>query len=297
MTDYLALAPEDGPNFSAGTTGYRIDLEDRQLLVQKLKAATELWEYACRTGPSWDEPDEIDPRAWFDVHNQGRVGSCQGFSACDGAEYTLMIAQGVERQLSPGWTYLASQEDDGLLGRDSGSTLAGGSAALRRGIPEDSVFGYTDNYASLSKAYRAQKQAILNSGHLYQVSGAVRIVDSNACRAFLSGWTGCVQIGIVWSIKLTNQWEIASYSATGGGGHAVLLCGYLKHPTWPEGYGFLLKNSWSKDWGKGGWALVKPSAFDSMMRSRGAVGIGRSDMLAPSPRQERVDHYRAIALK
>lgn len=293
MNDYLSLPPIGPEPLDPGTTGYRIDLEDRPLLVQKLKAATELWEYSCRSS-SWEEPDEIDPRGWFDVHNQGRVGSCQGYSACDAAEYTLMIAHGVERQLSPGWTYLASQEEDGLLGRDSGSTLAGGSVALRRGIPEESAFRYQANYSTLLKNYRSQKTSVMEGGNLYRVSGAVRIMDSGACRAFLGGWTGAVQIGIQWSVKLSSGWEVSSYSASGGGGHAVLICGYIKHPTWPEQYGFLLKNSWDRTWGKDGWALVKPSAFDSMMRSRGAIAIGRSDMLAPKPRQERVDNYRSV---
>jgi len=294
MTD--PMHDPDGSGLDAGNTGYRIDLEPRRELLQNLKVPTELWEYMCRTGPSWEEPDEIDPRGWFDIHNQGRIGSCQGFSATDAAEYCLMISHGIEMQLSAGWTYLASQEQDGLLGRDSGSTLSGGSTALRKGIPDDASFPYSSSYSSLLSAYRSRKQEVLSSGNLYQVQGAVRIQDSQACRRFLAGWTGCVQIGIIWSINLSNGWEIQSYSASGGGGHAVLICGYVKHPTWPEGYGFLLKNSHSLSWGNKGWALVKPSAFDGMMRSRGAVGIGRSDMLAPKPRHERVETYRSIVL-
>lgn len=234
----------------------------------------------------WEPPPEIDPREWYDIHNQGSVGSCQGQSLADSGEWLHVIAKGTEIQLSRGFAYLASQEFDGIRG-DLGSTLSGGTRAAARGLPLEASFDYTADYSDLSRRYRSQRDQLL-AGDIYRFPGAAPLSSAEDCYRWLSGWLGTIQIGIAWG--LPDAWEITRYTP-GRGGHAVVIPGYLKVSGWPMGIGFLLKNSWGTSWGRNGWALVHPNAIDDMIRSRSNVFVARSDMMAPRPRRERIDHY------
>lgn len=416
--EHPELAEYD-PQVTPFFTGYRIDLEPREIARQEMLAATNLW-HATAMSTQWEKPKEIDPRGWFDIHNQGAQGSCfpaghkvamadgttkniedvrvgdevlthlgrsrrvltlmqrnyagllvrirygatwmtmtedhkilvdgewkaahdltdsdsitwgagmsdgqetaidevghelagttvydfevqedhsficngiavhncQGQSLADALEYVHVMAHGEEIQISRSFAYLASQEFDGLLGRDAGSTLQGGSKAAERGLPLESLFAYDVNYRSALSKYRSQKNDILN-GPLFKLRGRVNLESYDACYNWLASWSGVIQIGIDWSVRLRNGWEIHEYRPGGGGGHAILLCGYL--PINGENW-ILLKNSHSTQWGKDGWAVVKPSAIDQMCRARWSSIVGRSDMVAPTVRPERLDNYRA----
>ncbi len=285
--EHPELAEYD-PQVAPFFTGYRIDLEPREIARQEMLAATNLW-HATAMSTQWEKPKEIDPRGWFDIHNQGAQGSCQGQSLADALEYVHVMAHGEEIQISRSFAYLASQEFDGLLGRDAGSTLQGGSKAAERGLPLESLFPYDVNYRSALNKYRSAKNDILN-GPLFKLRGRVNLESYDACFNWLASWSGVIQIGIDWSVRLRNGWEIHEYRPGGGGGHAILLCGYL--PIGGENW-ILLKNSHSTQWGKDGWAVVKPSAIDQMCRARWSSIVGRSDMVAPTVRPERIDNYRA----
>ena len=278
----------DVPHF----TGYRQDLENHAEIIQRGMPAYAQWKKSFDEY-DWEPPKELDPREWFDVHNQGSVGSCQGQSLADGAEFSHIIAYGKEIQISRGFAYLSTQEFDNLLGRDSGSTLSGGSKAAKRGLPYEEKFPYVANYNQLLRSYRQQKSSLLSDdANLFKLKSAIPIQGSEDAYRFLSSWSGAIHIGITWTLR--NQWEHTSYSTRGGGGgHAVLIPGYLHVSSWPMGIGFLLKNSWSQNWGRNGWALIHPRAFDSMMRAQWGVGIGRSDMSAPRPRVESSDFARS----
>lgn len=215
------------------------------------------------------------------------VHNCQGQSLADSGEWLYVIAEGKEIQLSRGFAYLASQEYDGIRG-DSGSTLSGGTKAAARGLPLESSFEYTDNYNALLSRYRSQRDSLL-AGDVYQFPGAAPLASAEDCYRWLSGWLGTIQIGIAWG--LPDAWEITSYSP-GRGGHAVVIAGYVHMPGWGDiEKGFLLKNSWSTRWGRNGWALVHPRAIDQMISYRQNVFVARSDMRAPRPRRERIDHF------
>lgn len=265
--------------------GYRADLEDREGILRGSLKTYSNWR-ATFADYEWEPPEEIDPRGWYDIHDQGPVGSCQGQSLADCGEYLNVIATGVEVQLSRGFAYLASQEFDRLIGRDNGSTLSGGTKAAARGIPLEDAFEYTANYRDLLSRYQRDKDKLL-AGKLWKYPAAIAMPDYESCYRWLSSWTGVIQIGIGWSLG-NARWEVESYRS-GGGGHAVNLTGYLKRPGWTDDRGILLKNSHSKQWGKDGWALIHPKVVDSWCRNQTVVG--RSDMRAPAPRIESKEHY------
>lgn len=268
--------------------GYRSDLEDRAAIMHgSIKPFSE-WKKSFDLY-DWEPPAEVDPRPWYDIHDQGPVGSCQGQSLADAGEYLHVIATGEEVQLSRGWAYLASQEFDGLLGSDSGSTLSGGTKAAKRGIPLESDFDYTPNYRSLLSEYKANKQKILG-GKLFRYGTAIALPDEESVYRWLSSWTGTVQIGISWSLS-NVEWEVDKYY-TRGGGHAILLTGYLKRTGWENDRGILLKNSHSVRWGKDGWALIKPSVVTAWCKQQ--TVIGRSDMTLPTPRVESKEFSKVV---
>lgn len=269
-------------------TGYRYELEPREEILQQSIVPYANWR-ALFESYEWEPPDEIDARSWYDIHNQGSVGSCQGQSLADAGEFLHVIAHGEEIQLSRGFAYLASQEFDGLLGRDSGSTLSGGTKAAARGIPLESEFDYVASYSRLYSDYRSKKSDLL-AGKLWKFPGAIAMPDEESAWRFSSSWSGVIQIGIRWS--LGDGWEHTTYRP-GGGGHAVLLAGYLKRNGWPNNRGWLLKNSWSESWGEKGWGLIHPNVVNSWCKSQ--TVIGRSDMKAPAPRIEAKDNWRTVA--
>lgn len=254
---------------------YRWDLERPEEAVTR--EAQEL----LASAPAGDPPAELDPRAWFDLHNQGSVGSCQGQSLADAVEFAHLMQTGEEVQISRAFAYLRSQEHDGLLGRDAGSTLSGGTTAAREGIPPERAFPYVASYRSILSTYRSARDSLPKT---YRCKQAARINSYDEVLEFLQRGLGCVHIGIRWS--LPNQWEITRYPGARGGGHAVNLVGYLRVDSWPSP-GILLKNSWGSGWGRNGYALLHPTAVDQMAKAQWNVFVGRFEAEStPAPNVE-----------
>lgn len=265
--------------------GYAWEFENQAAILSRSIPTYYQWRRDVDDLGVWKEPAELDPREWFDIHNQGNQGSCQGQSLADSVDYCHYIETGIEVNTSRGFAYLASQQASGMLGSDSGSTLDGGTRAAAAGLPLESRFPYTDNYRQLLSAYRSQANDIIaDASNLFRLQGEVPLATEEDCFRWLSSRSGIIQIGILWG--LPDAWEITSYRS-GGGGHAVTIAGYLKvaNEGW-NGRGYLLKNSWGDGWGRLGWGLVKPSVITSMLKARYTVFVGRSSPQTPVPKPE-----------
>jgi hypothetical protein len=119
----------------SGSPGYRWDLEDKD----RLYAGGVVFEGF----KSVAIPDEVDPRGWLRTENQGPMGSCRGHSLSTGCEFIYRGIVGEVIQFSPMWCYLRTQKRDGLLGRDSGSTIENGvKVAVEEGVCTAAVFPY-----------------------------------------------------------------------------------------------------------------------------------------------------------
>jgi len=254
-------------------TGYAIELER----PQELEAGS--MPFRSMLPHTYGIPDEIDPRTWHKIENQGRVGSCQGWSLASVCEMAFRIASGDVFQFSAMWGYLRSQQYDGLIGRDVGSTLASGlKTASDDGMCPEKVFPYPGVYTT-----RIPREAV-------DAAQPYKIQYHSVCRsyddvfAFLSSGQGGVQAGMSWGLAPNREGVIEAFGR-GRGGHAVAFLGYSRRKD-ADGRKYLwLANSWSLEWGINGWAEVSPQCVDAACRQRDTVMIGYSDLTVPQPRK------------
>lgn len=225
------------------------------------------------------------------------VHNCQGCSLTECAEYCYPIATGGKVvQLSMMYAYLRSQQMDGING-DRGSTLSGGTKAAREGICTNEVGPYPGRYPGWGWITDTMKK----DAEKYRLKSVVRITDSDNAKQFIGSGIGIIHIGIGWggSMSPDSNGCIRSYRGGGGGGHAVVYCGYLPDDLVGQrsskGYWFLLKNSWGSRWGKSGYAYCDPAVIDQQIRSGGTF-VGRSDMETPTPRPLPVDFTKESLL-
>lgn len=265
-------------------TGYAIEQEDREGLAVN--------SVICKTLSMGDLPDRVDPRrhpkfseGWLRVENQMSIGSCQGCSLTECAEYSWVVGGGEVVQLSKMFAYLVSQMYDRITS-DRGSTLSGGTKCVKEvGICTDATAPYPSRYPG----HRWVTDEMKREAATYKMQSHTVLKSSDDVKRYIGSGIGIVHIGISWGRAMTpdSNGLIRSFSP-GGGGHAVVFCGYVPdsevgHRS-TKGYWLLLKNSWSTRWGLKGFAYVDPSAVDQMLSHRWSVFVGRSDMDTPDPR-------------
>lgn len=277
-------------------TGYPIELEDREALRSSATDAVLLM--------LGDVPIRMDPRSsalgsqgFLQVEDQQQQGSCQGQSLSDCGEFSHTFATGEVIQISRQYAYIASQVENNIR-TDSGSTLEGGTRAFKKGFPLESVAPYTGNrYPGWGYITQAMRDAAV-----YKLNSHTEIKSAEQVKQFIGSGIGIVQIGITWGNEMTpdSQGCIRSFSGRGGGGHAVVFCGYVPDSDVgarsSAGWWLLLKNSWSKRWGKSGYAYVDPRACDQMLAHRWTSMYGRSDMDSPRPRPIKFDFTKQSIL-
>jgi hypothetical protein len=277
-------------------TGYPIELEDREALLQTQVDAVMLM--------MGELPERMDPRTsklasqgFLQVEDQMRQGSCEGQSISDCGEFSHAFATGEVIQISRQYAYIASQMESNIRG-DNGATLEGGGKAFKKGFPLEKDAPYMgDRYPGweyITPERRAKA--------VYKLMSHTQMQAAEQCKQFIGSQIGIVQIGIAWGPWMEPDASgcIRSFKPGRGGGHALIFCGYVPDADIGQnsgsGYWFLMKNSWSKRWGKGGYAYVSPRAVDGMIAHRWTSMYGRSDMDSPRPRPIKVDFSKTSIL-
>jgi C1A family cysteine protease len=275
--------------------GYPIELEDRDSLRSSATDAVLLM--------MGDLPERMDPRSsglgsqgFLQVEDQGQIGSCQGQSLSCCGEFSHAFATGEVIQISRMYAYIASQMENNIRS-DNGSTLEGGTRAFKKGFPLESVALYTNRYPGWGYITQAMRDKAI-----YKLNSHTEMKSAEQVKQFIGSGVGIVQLGISWGNEMTpdGQGCIRSFSGRGGGGHAIVFCGYVPDSDVgvksSAGWWLLLKNSWSKRWGKSGYAYVDPRACDQMIRHQWTSMYGRSDMDSPRPRPIKFDFTKQSIL-
>jgi hypothetical protein len=276
--------------------GYPIELEDRDALRSSATEAVLLMLGAV--------PERMDPRSsalgsqgFLQVEDQQQQGSCQGQSLSDCGEFAHTFATGEVIQISRQYAYIASQMENNIRS-DSGSTLEGGTRAFKKGFPLESVAPYAGNrYPGWGYITQAMRDKAI-----YKLMSHTEMKSAEHVKQFIGSGVGIVQLGITWGNEMSpdGQGCIRSFSGRGGGGHAIVFCGYVPDSDVgvksSAGWWLLLKNSWSKRWGKSGYAYVDPKACDQMLRHQWTSMYGRSDMDSPRPRPIKFDFSKQSIL-
>jgi C1A family cysteine protease len=276
--------------------GYPIELEDRDALRSSATEAVLLM--------LGEVPERMDPRSsalgsqgFLQVEDQGQQGSCQGQSLSCCGEFAHAFATGEVIQISRQYAYIASQMENNIRA-DNGSTLEGGTRAFKKGFPLESVAPYAGNrYPGWGYITQAMRDKAI-----YKLMSHTEMKSAEHVKQFIGSGVGIVQLGITWGNEMSpdGQGCIRSFSGRGGGGHAIVFCGYVPDSDVgvksSAGWWLLLKNSWSKRWGKSGYAYVDPKACDQMLRHQWTSMYGRSDMDSPRPRPIKFDFSKQSIL-
>lgn len=261
-------------------TGYRIDKEDKQYLLDTSMSMTEV----NKAMKGFQRPDVVDPTSWSKIRNQGQEGSCQGHSIAAAGEGCYHVASHSDISFSPDAAYYLTQKFDGLLGADNGSTIAGGmKMAYTIGFCPEPKMPYSDRYNpqdlpkdinEICAPYKIKKHIVFQGPDYF-----AQAID------WIGNGFGFLSYGIDWGVTLNSQ-GIASWSPQNRGGHANAGMGY-QGPLSADGYPELLrgKNSWG-DWGPlHGWYFWTRAMFNKVMAHPNSVLIGISDMSDIRPRK------------
>jgi C1A family cysteine protease len=277
-------------------TGYPIELEDRDELENTQTDAEVLMmgEIPVRMDP---RTSKLGSQGFLQVEDQAQQGSCQGQSLTECLEFAHAFATGEVIQASRQYAYIASQMENNIR-NDGGSTLSGGTKAALKGIPLESVAPYMGNkypgWAYITPAMRAAA--------VYKLKSHTMIKSADHAKQFIGSGVGIVQLGISWGSEMTPDSHgcIRAFTGRSGGGHAIVFAGYVPDEDVGQksgsGWWLLLKNSWSKRWGKNGYAYVSPKACDQMLRHQWTVMYGRSDADSPRPRPIKFDFTKKSIL-
>lgn len=256
-------------------TGYARSEEDFARLAATAKPFVLTQTYAV--------PHTIDHRSWRKAKNQGRVGSCTGFSRASGEEVLNWIQTGGQSlHFSEMYAYLQNQKACGLFGRDVGATIDGSvRAAMDTGICLAETFPYPGRYETTIP------EAAIEEGRKHLIRSHSVLEKYDDVHEWIASGVGVVQIGIAWTGALANSSGVIDFRVARGtgGGHALILHGYDGDKRDSRGRPYIiLENSHSAEWGDKGFALVEPDAVDYWCEAGNAV-IGISDLETYGPRE------------
>lgn len=228
-------------------------------------------------------PEEIDPRPLMRHDKQFNMGSCQGFSLTNCGEYLLALPYGSvskERQFSQLFAYLESQRIDGLLGRDAGSTIAGGlKVASQVGYLPESELPYRTPYPSNARTLITD--AMRKLAEPFRIRSHTWLESYDAIFQYLASGSGAVHTGTLWNDSFyASNGVLESISLRNGGGHATAWLGYSKRKD-SKGRNYIWRLNSHND----SWTEIAPSIIDALCKHSYTSIVGISDLSTPGPRK------------
>ena len=182
-----------------------------------------------------DVPVAVDNRQYCTaIEDQGSKPWCAAYTAAAFAENVLWRKDGKITQVEPDWIYAYAKKHDGEPNSDGTTLDSVLSALLWKGV--------------FPKDCRIRMVGSMWTG-----------IDETDVKAAIHRF-GCFLGGF----NITEEWYdlsrkgVENVTGRAGakslGGHAVLVVGYNQAGVWIE-------NSWSTEWGKGGFGFIEWAAF------------------------------------
>ena len=277
-----------------GATGYK-SRPAEQLLNEMVDAGVIITEGAdfMRAIPqTFSFPKVVNPLDYLEVLDQKAKGACAGFTMAQIASMNFWVATGGERteSFSGDAMYLLAQEDDGLLGRDVGSTPTGCAKVVQNiGVVPLSAYGPTvKTYRELKRVTEAHREAAAD----YKLSSIVRLKTYDQIYQFLGGGMGAIQVCSLWkqhfmSNNIVQSFHGGRHNSQHGGGHSYTANGY------DENGNILITNSWNTTVHDEGGFLMTPQCIRELLQDRMSVVLGYSNMVTshakpPGPRKIKI---------
>ena len=205
-------------------------------------------------------PAAMTPRLRLPVLSQGNTNACTGFALASVVNFLTRLHDPKAPQISPFMLYSMARRYDEVPGasEDSGSSLRGAMKGwYRHGACRFDLWKTMDMPPPAKRAqddwwpeaaqrplgayYRVDTRSVADMHVAVNEVGI--LYASCVCH---EGWLG----GRAAKVPRGRSWVIPQEKpGPDGGGHAFVIVGYTKD-------GFLLQNSWGRDWGAGGLAIL-----------------------------------------
>jgi C1A family cysteine protease len=242
-------------------TGFQADLPDkRDLKFSRIKNRM------LKTRGVGELPKSIDLRRIMSpIRNQGSLGSCTGFSVGTGLVESLMIEHLRDPlvQVSPLFLYYCTRSASRSTNKDTGATLRDTIKAVAKfGICPEASWPYDISVFQKKPNRDAYKEA-----QEFKIKRYYRVKDLKDLKVSIA-----CQNPVVLGMHLFESFESKETVKTGLapfpdfdneeylGGHAMMACG------WDDKKGcVLLRNSWGRGYGEGGYVWVPYECFDSKL--------------------------------
>ncbi len=213
-------------------------------------------------------PEKVDLSSYFGaVRNQGALGSCAAFATTSIMEATLKIKGKKRDTLAPLFFYYATRQamqESGRMAkatkRDTGSFMdLAARTAVKVGAPGEDMVPYRDGkqglaYDPTDDEFSAAKQ--------FQMLKTKRVSTVKGMKSALAS-----KHPIIIGVPLYQSFMTKEFAKSGEmvlpqkgeqiiGGHAMAMVGYDDAKE-----SFIVRNSWGKDWGKGGYFYMPYEYF------------------------------------
>ena len=259
-------------------TGYNPELER----IDEIRATATPFDV---TYGDYDAPEEIDPRGLIRHDKQFNMGSCAGFSVTSNGEYIGTRLQGWKEhnhdfQFSQLFAYLETQRIDGLLGRDVGSTIAGGLRVAREiGFLPLADLPYRTPYPN--DARTLVTEAMRSKAGSSKIGSHSWLKSYDDIFNYLASNTGSCHTGTVWNDSFyAANGVLERISLSNGGGHSTCWAGYSKRKD-ARGRNYLWRMNSHND----SWTEIAPSVIDALCSHQYTSIVGMSDLTVPKPRK------------
>lgn len=188
------------------------------------------------------------------VKNQGDVGSCVAHATSELVEYINRRQEGSYVKMSTGYIYGNREYETTKLNGGYYTRLAMKVLKNRGDCSYDS-FPYNIKMPAAEELYLARDKSIDDEAYRNRISSYFRITDDDTAKALLMDDMPIV-CSLYWdsSVKYDKNYLLSfPNSKKAKGGHCVLIVG------WNEN-GWIIQNSWGRNWGKAGRATIPYNA-------------------------------------